>query len=156
MKLSKNVNNQKCAPQMIFFDEICFRKIWILFDIENWLWKSDFCNCWQILLNCASGRPFFLSGHFLVLIIKDGPVYVCMYRHFSIYAVNMGTQKKNRGSKNRVNRGYLKYGFHKKYFRKSETLTSWTLFSPVFFQISADWWKIYFYKKIHYKICFPV
>ena len=41
----------------------------------------------------------------------------------------------------------LKSGFHKKYFRKSETLTSWTLFSPVFFQISADWWKIYFFTK---------
>ena len=41
----------------------------------------------------------------------------------------------------------LKYGFHKKYFRKNEPLTSWTLFSPVFFQISADWWKIYFLQK---------
>jgi hypothetical protein len=29
------------------------------------------------------------------------------YRHSLIYAVNMGTQKKNRGSKNRVNLGYL-------------------------------------------------
>ena len=36
----------------------------------------------------------------------------------------------------------LKYGFHKKYFQKSQTLTSWTLFSPVFFQISADWLKL--------------
>ena len=36
----------------------------------------------------------------------------------------------------------LKYGFHKKYFQKSETLTSWTLFSPVFFQVSADWLKL--------------
>ena len=39
--------------------------------------------------------------------------------------------------------GQLKYGFHKKYFRKSETLTSWTLFSPVFFQINADWLKLH-------------
>ena len=29
------------------------------------------------------------------------------YRHSSIYADNMGTQKKNRGSKNHVNQGYL-------------------------------------------------
>ena len=29
------------------------------------------------------------------------------YRHSSLYAVNVGTQVKNRGSKNRVNRGYL-------------------------------------------------
>ena len=32
----------------------------------------------------------------------------------------------------------LKYGFYKKYFRKNEPLTSWTLFSPVFFQISTE------------------
>ena len=29
------------------------------------------------------------------------------YRHSSIYAVNVETQKENRGSKNRVNQGYL-------------------------------------------------
>ena len=29
------------------------------------------------------------------------------YRHSSIYAVNVGTHTKNRGSKNRVTRGYL-------------------------------------------------
>ena len=29
------------------------------------------------------------------------------YRHSSIYAVNVGIQKKNQGSKNRINRGYL-------------------------------------------------
>ena len=33
---------------------------------------------------------------------------------------------------------WLKYGFCKKYFRKNEPLTSWTLFSPVFFQISTE------------------
>ena len=30
-----------------------------------------------------------------------------MYRHSSIYAVNVGTQKKKGRSKNRINRGYL-------------------------------------------------
>ena len=30
-----------------------------------------------------------------------------LYRHSLIYAVNVGTQIKNHGSKNRVNRGYL-------------------------------------------------
>ena len=30
-----------------------------------------------------------------------------LYRHSSIYAVNVGTKKKNRRSKNHVNRGYL-------------------------------------------------
>ena len=35
LKLSKNINNKKCAPQMIFCNEKEFRKIRILFDIEN-------------------------------------------------------------------------------------------------------------------------
>ena len=30
-----------------------------------------------------------------------------MYRHSSIYAVNVGTHKKTEESENRVNRGYL-------------------------------------------------
>ena len=30
-----------------------------------------------------------------------------LHRHSSIYAVNVGTQMKNRGSKNRINRGCL-------------------------------------------------
>ena len=29
-KFSTNVNNEKCAPKMIFFNEIFFRKIWIV------------------------------------------------------------------------------------------------------------------------------
>ena len=33
MKFSKNVNNKKHAPKL--------RKIRIIFDIENWLWKSE-------------------------------------------------------------------------------------------------------------------
>ena len=33
--------------------------------------------------------------------------YLMYYRHSSIYAGNVGTQKKNRGSKHCVNRGYL-------------------------------------------------
>ena len=40
--LSKNVNNKKCAPNLIFFNEKKMRKIQIIFDIENWLWKSNF------------------------------------------------------------------------------------------------------------------
>ena len=37
----------------------------------------------------------------------------------------------------------LKYGFCKKYFKRNEPLTSWTLLSPVFFQISAE---VHFYR----------
>ena len=42
-----------------------FRKIRIFFDIENWLWKSEFCHFWQFLL---------LGGWLLVLGIKEGLV----------------------------------------------------------------------------------
>ena len=35
-------------------------------------------------------------------------------------------------------KSWLKYGFCKKYFDRNEPLTSWTLLSPVFFQIRAD------------------
>ena len=35
LKLSKNVNNKKHAPKMIFFNEKFFGKIRIIFDTEN-------------------------------------------------------------------------------------------------------------------------
>ena len=35
LMLSKNVNNKKCAPELIFFNEKKLRKILIIFDIEN-------------------------------------------------------------------------------------------------------------------------
>ena len=41
MKFPKNVNNKRCAPKIEFFKEKKFRKIRIIFDIENWLWKSE-------------------------------------------------------------------------------------------------------------------
>jgi hypothetical protein len=33
--LSKNINNKKCAPKLVFFNEKKMRKIWMIFDIEN-------------------------------------------------------------------------------------------------------------------------
>jgi hypothetical protein len=42
LKFSKSASNKLCAPKLIFFNEkIFFRKIWIIFDIENSLWKSE-------------------------------------------------------------------------------------------------------------------
>ena len=35
LMISKNVNNKKCAPKLIFFNEKKLRKIRIIFDIEN-------------------------------------------------------------------------------------------------------------------------
>ena len=48
MKLSKNVFYKKCGPKLIFFNDLK-KYIPIFFDIENWLWKSDFWTFWQIL-----------------------------------------------------------------------------------------------------------
>ena len=46
LNFSKNVNNEKCALKMIFFNEMgFFRKVRISLDIENWLRKSEFANC---------------------------------------------------------------------------------------------------------------
>ena len=33
--LSKNVNNKKCAPKLIFFNGKKMRKIPMIFDVEN-------------------------------------------------------------------------------------------------------------------------
>ena len=41
LKLPKNHFNKKCAPKLLFFNEK-IRKIWMIFDIENWFWKSNF------------------------------------------------------------------------------------------------------------------
>jgi hypothetical protein len=41
VKFSKNVIYKKCAPKMIFFNEKKICKIWISFDVENWLWKLE-------------------------------------------------------------------------------------------------------------------
>ena len=35
MILSKNVNNKKCAPKLVFFDEKKLKKIQMIFNIEN-------------------------------------------------------------------------------------------------------------------------
>ena len=48
MNFSKNVNNNKDAPKLIFFNKKEFRKIRIIFDIENWLWKSKIIIFWSL------------------------------------------------------------------------------------------------------------
>ena len=46
LKFSKNVNDEKCAPKLIFFNEIFFREIRIILDIENRDFESqNFANC---------------------------------------------------------------------------------------------------------------
>ena len=43
--------------------------------IENWHWKSEFCNFWRLLCKFKYTRPkIFLMGSLLALSIKDSPV----------------------------------------------------------------------------------
>ena len=51
MMLSKIVNNKKCAPKLILFNEKKIEKDSDDFDIENWLWKSNFGTFWQLAIN---------------------------------------------------------------------------------------------------------
>ena len=44
LKLPKNVFYKNCKPKLIFFR---IRKIWMCFDIENWLWMSKFPDFWR-------------------------------------------------------------------------------------------------------------
>ena len=48
MKFSKNFNNKKHAPKLVFFNEKKLRNIQIIFDIENWLWKSAIGIFWLL------------------------------------------------------------------------------------------------------------
>ena len=38
---------KKGAPKLIFFNKLFFREIWIIFDLENSLWKSKIGTFWQ-------------------------------------------------------------------------------------------------------------
>ena len=49
--LSKNFNNKKCAHKLVFFNEKKMRKIWMVCDIEYWLWKSNFGTFWQLAID---------------------------------------------------------------------------------------------------------
>ena len=46
LSLEKNVFNKKWSPKLIFLDDFFFEKIWLIFDIENWLWKYNFGTFW--------------------------------------------------------------------------------------------------------------
>ena len=63
MKFSKNVNHNKDAPKFIFFNEKKKnRKIRIIFDIENWLWKSEI----RIFQSAPAKRTLICQKKFLL------------------------------------------------------------------------------------------
>ena len=46
--LSKHADNKKCAPRLMFFSEKRLRKMPMIFDIENWFWKSKLGTFWHL------------------------------------------------------------------------------------------------------------
>ena len=56
MKLQKNINNKKCGSKFTLINENYFWEISIILDGEQWLWKLDFSNFWQ--LTTMSIQPF--------------------------------------------------------------------------------------------------
>ena len=42
-EFSKCVNNEKCSPKTIFLNEKKIKKIQIISELKNWLWRSKFC-----------------------------------------------------------------------------------------------------------------
>ena len=44
---NQKMSIKKCAPKLVLFNEKRLRKIAVIFDIENWLWKSTFCTLRQ-------------------------------------------------------------------------------------------------------------
>ena len=63
MKLSKNTFYKSWAPKLIFSNKNFFRKIRIIFDIEKWLWKSEFCNLAGLITSTKNVQKIFQS-HF--------------------------------------------------------------------------------------------
>jgi hypothetical protein len=47
LKFSKNDNFKKHSSKLIFFNEKKIRKIRMIIDVENWLWKSDLGTFWR-------------------------------------------------------------------------------------------------------------
>ena len=70
LKFSKNDNNKKPSSKLIFFNEKKIRKIRMIFDIENWLWKSDLGTFWRPLWTSVKvkSKNYFSFTNFLTKI----------------------------------------------------------------------------------------
>ena len=50
MKLSKNGFIISCSPNPIILTETKIKIIKLIFDVENWLWKSNFGDFWYLMI----------------------------------------------------------------------------------------------------------
>ena len=51
LSLEKKVFTKKWSPNLIFFYEIFFEKIQLIFEIQNWFWKYDFGTFWRAVIH---------------------------------------------------------------------------------------------------------
>ena len=72
MKFSKNVNNKKCAPKIIFFNENFFRKIRIFF--TKLTLKARILTFLTTFAQLSARLKNFLGGWLLVLGLEEGLV----------------------------------------------------------------------------------
>ena len=90
LKLPKNNSNKKCAPKILFLNEKKIRKIRMIFDIENSLWKSklDISN-WR--MSKISKIPVQIDRRIVILYQnhcgKSSPLGTQIPSFFVIYSV---------------------------------------------------------------------
>ena len=87
MKLSKNVFYKSWTPELIFSNEKN-REIQIIFDIEKWLRKSEFCNFVGLITSSENVQKklnviFVISGVHISFILKS--IYSINYRHSNVF-----------------------------------------------------------------------
>ena len=117
-----------------------------------WTWRTQLTHGLDLIL--AVGLLFWPDGHrvalfWLTMFVVGLGRFLVGLREFDwlwsrtqrLRGRTQGCQLLNLGPKRGVLMNQLKYGFYKKSLRKDAPLTSWTLFSSLFFQISTDIWK---------------
>ena len=67
LKLPKNHFNTKCAPKILFLNEKKIRKVWMIFDIINSLWKSNFSTCYELAKLGKASQDSNNPGLWLIL-----------------------------------------------------------------------------------------
>ena len=107
--LSKSANNKKCAPKLIFFNEKKMGEIPIIFDIDNWLRKSNFGTFWHLPINPIHKiQSFPLS---LLIFFNLSNLYIPLKNSITRIAIMKGAHWKL---------------FYHKYYRDS----SWIICKP--------------------------
>ena len=85
LNLPKTHFNKKCAPKLLFFIENKMRKVWMIFQIENTLRKSNF-GIWDLQKNALSSGYQIL--HIILYMKKKMKLHNPSYHTgFSMYMV---------------------------------------------------------------------